>query len=79
MTISGLNFVSCVAVGDILNIKKNNLVITTADGWCHIYECITQSCLNDNSESQSEEKQEESTDQVIVMAKFIKQYLIVLC
>lgn len=28
---------SCVAVGDVFNKKKNSLVILTADGWCYIY------------------------------------------
>ncbi|XP_022909335.2 KICSTOR complex protein ITFG2-like isoform X1 [Onthophagus taurus] len=36
-TISNLGFVSCVVVGDVLNQKRNCLVIVTADGWCFIY------------------------------------------
>ncbi|GLV45811.1 hypothetical protein CBL_02831 [Carabus blaptoides fortunei] len=36
-TLSGLGFIACVVIGDILNIKQNCLVIVSADGWCHIY------------------------------------------
>nr|CAH7722893.1 unnamed protein product [Callosobruchus chinensis] len=36
-TISKLTFVSCIAIGDIMNQKKNILIIITADGWCHLY------------------------------------------
>lgn len=36
-TISKLSFVSCVAVGDVLNENRNVLVIITADGWCYVY------------------------------------------
>ncbi|XP_057661865.1 KICSTOR complex protein ITFG2-like isoform X4 [Diorhabda carinulata] len=36
-TISKLNFISCVAVGDIMNQNQNVLIIITADGWCYLY------------------------------------------
>lgn len=36
-TISKLNFISCVAVGDIMNQNKNVLIIIAADGWCYLY------------------------------------------
>lgn len=36
--IANLTFISCIAVGDILNENKQFLVIVTADGWCRIYE-----------------------------------------
>ncbi|XP_066154024.1 KICSTOR complex protein ITFG2-like [Euwallacea fornicatus] len=42
-TISELNFVACVAVGDIRNVIKNSLVIITSDGWCYIYEVLLDS------------------------------------
>lgn len=42
-TLSDLNFVACVAVGDIRNVGKNSLVIISPDGWCYIYEALHDS------------------------------------
>ncbi|XP_072398636.1 KICSTOR complex protein ITFG2-like [Diabrotica undecimpunctata] len=36
-SISKLNFISCMAVGDITNQNKNVLIVITADGWCYLY------------------------------------------
>lgn len=36
-TISKLNFITCLAVGDIMNKNRNVLIIITADGWCYLY------------------------------------------
>ncbi|KAJ8982298.1 hypothetical protein NQ317_001158 [Molorchus minor] len=36
-TIIQSHFVSCVAVGNILNDNRNVLIIITADGWCYLY------------------------------------------
>ncbi|KAF5286082.1 hypothetical protein FQA39_LY16428 [Lamprigera yunnana] len=37
VSLTGLSFISCITVGDILNLGKNCLVVITADGWCYIY------------------------------------------
>lgn len=56
LSVKDLNFVTCVAVGDILNIKKNCLVVITGDGWCYIYCCVKQtSSFTDSSETQLDE------------------------
>lgn len=54
-TISGLSFVSCVAVGDILNKNRNSLIIVTADGWCYIYE-ESENCTSNCEEFERTEE-----------------------
>ncbi|KAH1011289.1 hypothetical protein HUJ04_000695 [Dendroctonus ponderosae] len=41
-TISDLTFIACVAVGDVKNEDKNSLVVVTADGWCYIYDVLSE-------------------------------------
>lgn len=48
-----LGFITCVAVGDILNQNRNCLVVITADGWCHIYATYAYSPDEENSEETS--------------------------
>ncbi|CAG9824272.1 unnamed protein product [Phaedon cochleariae] len=36
-TITKLSFVSCIAIGDVMNQNKNILIVVTGDGWCYLY------------------------------------------
>ncbi|KAK5640395.1 hypothetical protein RI129_011206 [Pyrocoelia pectoralis] len=51
--LTGLSFVSCLCVGDVLNVGKNCLVVITADGWCHIYSVVV-SCATIDVDVQDE-------------------------
>ncbi|KAG5894209.1 hypothetical protein JTB14_038379 [Gonioctena quinquepunctata] len=57
-TISKLNFISCVAIGDIMNQKRNVLIIITADGWCYLY------AAERNFDDSSQKHLDEEVDQV---------------
>lgn len=59
-----MGFVSCVAVGDILNNGKNYLVVITADGWCYIYSSITEFFAQTVESSESSERTEEAKEEV---------------
>ncbi|XP_018321786.1 KICSTOR complex protein ITFG2 [Agrilus planipennis] len=48
--IGDFSFITCIGIGDILNINQNCLVVITADGWCHIYYCPPQSKKLENSD-----------------------------
>eukprot|EP00160_Parvularia_atlantis_P008340 Unigene17579_Nuclearia_a/m.51343 Unigene17579_Nuclearia_a/g.51343 ORF Unigene17579_Nuclearia_a/g.51343 Unigene17579_Nuclearia_a/m.51343 type:complete len:445 (-) Unigene17579_Nuclearia_a:107-1441(-) len=37
-----LGTISCIAVGDVLNVRKNMLVCLTAEGWCHIFDMVAE-------------------------------------
>lgn len=75
-TINSLGFISCLAIGDVLNIKENCLVVISADGWCHIYyiskkkatkqanlEADFPSLYSQNDSSEDETKQLLSTEE----------------
>lgn len=38
--ISGLGLITTVAIGDLMNIGSNALIVISGDGWCHIYLCL---------------------------------------
>ncbi|CAH1187678.1 unnamed protein product [Phyllotreta striolata] len=62
-TISKLNFVTCVAVADIMNQDKNVLIIITANGWCYLY-AYPENNQSDNSQKDVDEGVEEVDGQI---------------
>ncbi|XP_023015849.2 KICSTOR complex protein ITFG2 [Leptinotarsa decemlineata] len=57
-SISKLGFITCIAVGDVTNQKRNVLTIITADGWCYLY-AAPENILDDSVNTL-----DESVDQV---------------
>lgn len=56
-----LGFISCVAVGDILNQNFNSLIVVTTEGWCYIYNNATRK----DCDEEIAENLQEGVEQVV--------------
>lgn len=66
-----LGFISCVAVGDILNQNLNSLVVVTTEGWCYVY----NNAPRRDSEEEVSENATEGIEQVISKCSMISSSL----
>lgn len=51
---SNLGTISAVAVGDLLNISRNVLVVVTIEGWCHVFDVESELASLDRALNLSE-------------------------
>lgn len=56
-----MGFISCVAVGDVLNQNNNSLVVVTTEGWCYIY----NNTIKKENEEEIVEDVQEGAEQVL--------------